>query len=71
MLVVVVICIFYLVPQYQGAGLALKTLLGTPVWLGPLAVGTIVITNVVAGGMRSITFVAVETSTLEQKSCRI
>lgn len=57
MLVVVVICIFYLVPQYQGAGLALKTLLGTPVWLGPVAVGFIVITNVVAGGMRSITFV--------------
>ncbi|MGZ8801112.1 MAG: sodium/solute symporter [Mycobacterium sp.] len=57
MLVVVVICIFYLVPQYQGAGLALKTLLGIPVWLGPLAVGAIVITNVVAGGMRSITFV--------------
>lgn len=57
MLVVVVICIFYLVPQYQGAGLALKTLLGTPVWLGPVAVGAIVITNVVAGGMRSITFV--------------
>lgn len=57
MLVVVVICIFYLVPQYQGAGLALKTLLGIPVWWGPLAVGAIVITNVVAGGMRSITFV--------------
>lgn len=57
MLVVVVICIFYLVPQYQGAGLTLKTLLGIPVWLGPLAVGAIVITNVVAGGMRSITFV--------------
>ncbi|QZT61696.1 cation acetate symporter [Mycolicibacterium austroafricanum] len=57
MLVVVVICIFYLVPQYQGAGLALKTLLGIPVWLGPLAVGAIVIMNVVAGGMRSITFV--------------
>jgi Na+(H+)/acetate symporter ActP len=57
MLVVVVVCIFYLVPQYQGAGLALKTLLGLPVWLGPVAVGAIVIINVVGGGMRSITFV--------------
>jgi len=57
MVVVVFICAFYLVPQYQGAGLALKTLLGVPVWLGPLVVGGIVMANVVAGGMRSITFV--------------
>ncbi|MCW2513927.1 MAG: sodium:solute symporter [Mycobacterium sp.] len=57
MLVVVVICTLYLVPQYQGAGLALKTLLGLPVWLGPVTVGAIVIINVVGGGMRSITFV--------------
>jgi Na+(H+)/acetate symporter ActP len=57
MLVVVVICVFYLAPQYQGAGLTLKTLLGVPVWIGPLLVGGIVISNVVGGGMRSITFV--------------
>jgi len=57
MLVVVVICVLYLVPQYQGAGLTLKILLGVPVWIGPVAVGVIVIANVVGGGMRSITFV--------------
>ncbi len=57
MLVVVVICVLYLVPQYQGAGLTLKILLGLPVWIGPVAVSAIVIANVVGGGMRSITFV--------------
>jgi Na+(H+)/acetate symporter ActP len=57
MFVVVTVCILYLIPQYQGAGIALKALLGVPVWLGPLAVGGIVIANVVGGGMRSITFV--------------
>lgn len=57
MLVVVTVCILYLVPQYQGAGLTLKTLLGVPVWIGPVLVGAIVIVNVVGGGMRSITFV--------------
>ena len=57
MLVVVTVCVLYLVPQYQGAGLTLKTLLGVPVWIGPVFVGGIVIANVVGGGMRSITFV--------------
>ena len=57
MVVVVTICVLYLVPQYQGAGLTLRTLLGLPTWIGPLAVSAIVIANVVGGGMRSITFV--------------
>lgn len=55
--VVVTICTLYLVPQYQGAGVALEALLGLPRWIGPVAVATIVIVNVVGGGMRSITLV--------------
>ena len=55
--VVLTICALYLVPQYQGAGLTLEALLGVPRWIGPLAVGAIVIVNVVGGGMRSITLV--------------
>ncbi|WP_168702308.1 sodium/solute symporter [Gordonia paraffinivorans] len=57
MVVVVVVCVLYLIPQFQGAGLTLNILLGVPVWVGGVAVGTIVIVNVVGGGMRSITFV--------------
>lgn len=57
MVVVVTVCLLYLVPQYQGAGLTLRTLLGVPAWIGPVAVSAIVIANVVGGGMRSITFV--------------
>ncbi len=57
MAVVVTICLLYLVPQYQGAGLALNTILGLPAWVGPLAVAAIVTVNVVGGGMRSVTLV--------------
>ncbi len=57
MTVVVVVCVLYLIPQLQGAGLTLNILLGAPVWVGAVAVGAIVIVNVVGGGMRSITFV--------------
>ncbi|MGW5073158.1 sodium/solute symporter [Rhodococcus sp. NPDC004095] len=57
MVVVAVICILYMVPQFQGAGLALGILLGWPTWVGAVVVALIVIANVVGGGMRSITFV--------------
>ncbi|WP_306365512.1 cation acetate symporter [Nocardia sp. CC227C] len=56
-LVVVLVCALYLIPQFQGAGLTLRILLGVPGWVGAAAVGVIVIANVTAGGMRSITFV--------------
>ncbi|MFE6858721.1 cation acetate symporter [Nocardia sp. NPDC057668] len=56
-LVVVLICAVYLIPQFQGAGLTLRILLGVPGWVGAVAVGAIVIGTVAGGGMRSITFV--------------
>jgi Na+(H+)/acetate symporter ActP len=53
---VVVIGWFYLVPQLQAAGLTLSVLTGWPGWIGACLIALIVITNVVFGGMRSITF---------------
>src|ERR671921_2998367 len=47
----------YLLPQFQGAGLALGTATGAPPWVGALVVAVVVVAGVVAGGMRSITFV--------------
>jgi Na+(H+)/acetate symporter ActP len=47
----------YLLPQFQGAGLALRTVTGAPQWVGALVVAGVVVLNVVAGGMRSITLV--------------
>lgn len=56
-LLVVVLGWLYLLPQFQGAGLALVTVAGTPRWAGIVLVGVIVLVNVLFGGMRSITFV--------------
>ena len=47
----------YLMPQFQGAGLTLRTVTGAPNWVGSVLVAVIVVINVVSGGMRSITFV--------------
>ena len=47
----------YLLPQLQGAGLTLRTVTGAPDWLGGLIVVVVVTVNLMAGGMRSITFV--------------
>jgi cation/acetate symporter len=56
-LLVVGIGWLYLLPQFQGAGLALGTATGAPPWVGALVVAVVVVAGVVAGGMRSITFV--------------
>jgi len=47
----------YLMPQFQGAGLTMRTVTGAPGWVGTVLVAVIVMVNVVSGGMRSITFV--------------
>ncbi|MGA8208623.1 MAG: cation acetate symporter, partial [Nocardioidaceae bacterium] len=47
----------YLMPQFQGAGLSLSTVAGTPPWVGGVLVGGVVLVNVFFGGMRSITLV--------------
>jgi Na+(H+)/acetate symporter ActP len=47
----------YLLPQLQGAGLALRTVTGLSPTVGAVLVAVVVVVNVLAGGMRSITFV--------------
>jgi len=54
---VVVIGWLYLLPQFQGAGLTLHTVTGAPTWIGGTVVAAVVLLNVVAGGMRSVTVV--------------
>ena len=56
-LLVVAIGWLYLMPQFQGAGLTIRTVTGAPGWVGTVLVAVVVVINVVSGGMRSITFV--------------
>ena len=54
---VVVISVLYLVPQLQGAGLTLSTVMPVPAWVGSVVVVVLVAVNAFGGGMRSITVV--------------
>ncbi|MEZ5184222.1 MAG: cation acetate symporter [Candidatus Nanopelagicales bacterium] len=54
---VVLIGWLYVLPQLQGAGLALQILLDTPVWVGGMLVSLTVLVVIVGGGMRSVTLV--------------
>jgi Na+(H+)/acetate symporter ActP len=56
-LAVVVVGWLYIVPQLQGAALTIRITTGLPSWVGSVAVVVVVCLTVVAGGMRSITFV--------------
>jgi Na+(H+)/acetate symporter ActP len=52
---VVIIGWFYLLPQFQGAGVTLSVISGLPVWTGWVVVVVAVAALVLPGGMRSIT----------------
>ncbi|WP_109471369.1 cation acetate symporter [Ornithinimicrobium cavernae] len=54
---VVTIGWLYLLPQFQAAGLTVRTVTGAPQWVGPVLVAVVVLVGVLSGGMRSITFV--------------
>src|SRR3954453_20297802 len=56
-LVVVMVGWLYIVPQLHGAALTIQIATGLPSWVGSVAVVVVVCITVVAGGMRSITFV--------------
>ena len=56
-LMVVAIGWLYIMPQLQGAGVAMRLATGLPGWTGGVVVAVVVLLNVLAGGMRSITFV--------------
>jgi Na+(H+)/acetate symporter ActP len=48
---------FYLLPQFEGAGVTLRVLTGAPVWAGWAVVVAVTLALVLSGGMRSITMV--------------
>jgi cation/acetate symporter len=54
---VVAIGWLYLMPQFRGAGVALRSATGMAPWAGGAVVAGVVLANVLAGGMRSVTFV--------------
>ncbi|NUP73768.1 MAG: cation acetate symporter, partial [Sinomonas sp.] len=56
-ILVVLIAWLYIVPQLQGAALAVGITTGLPGWVGSVAVVAVVVASVMFGGMRSITFV--------------
>ncbi|GAA2145919.1 sodium:solute symporter family transporter [Actinomadura napierensis] len=48
---------FYLLPQFQGAGVTLRVLTGAPVWAGWAVIVVVALALVASGGMRGITAV--------------
>lgn len=55
--VVVVVGCLYLVPQLQGAGMALAAITGVPYWIGVLGIALVVLVSVGSGVLRAATLV--------------
>ncbi|EIE98259.1 sodium/solute symporter [Saccharomonospora glauca] len=55
--VVLVIGVLYLVPQFRTAGLVLSVVSGSPYWVGVLLSGVAVSVTLALGGMRAATYV--------------
>jgi len=55
--VVLVIGLLYLVPQFRTAGLVLGVVSGAPYWVGVVLAGAVVSTTLALGGMRAATYV--------------
>lgn len=56
-LVVLVIMLLYLLPQFKAAGVVLELVSGIPYWIGVLGAGLVVSSTIAVGGMRSATYV--------------
>jgi cation/acetate symporter len=56
-LVVLVIMLLYLIPQFKAAGVVLELVSGIPYWIGVVGAGLVVSTSITVGGMRSATYV--------------
>ncbi|THV38659.1 cation acetate symporter [Glycomyces buryatensis] len=56
-LVVVVIMLLYLIPQFKAAGVVLELVSGIPYWVGVVGSGLVVASSIAVGGMRSATYV--------------
>ncbi|MER3398562.1 MAG: cation acetate symporter [Chloroflexota bacterium] len=54
---VLIVGIFYMLPQMKGAGLTFNVLTGAPYWVGVVVVGGVITLNVALGGMKGITYV--------------
>ncbi|WP_103529226.1 cation acetate symporter [Streptomyces sp. SM12] len=55
--ILLVIMWLYLIPQFKGAGVVLHLVSGTPYWVGVVLAGLVVSVSILAGGMRSATYV--------------